>query len=393
MDSDIGNIRAVREWSRRYFYTKQDIGFFVTKMNAGLKAYALMIIGPRNKKVTINPGNYEFTLNSDGWYRYLFFFENNSEITLAIEDGDTITYQLNEYNDTINLSPWVIATPQMTGTVSPSGYVEYSYDLFNRNENDKWMTQINNRPTLYEFPEPTTIYKMVFKWTNNGYAIKAFEFEASNDYEHWVTLNSYGSDDTPLPLTYTVMLDDPKPYLYYRIRYPALHGNQNYAYIKQIYLYTVEQESTVYRIATPVMTSNTVPSGIVTSSSWRYDGEQYKCFDQADTNFQLAGYNVSEENGAWVQYQFTDVPHIIKKLIIRKQSDYGIKKFHFQGSNDGVNFTTLATGVMRHNNNLYSQPFYINNSMPYYYYRVYVTELFGDLTYWGFYNIDMYEEV
>ena len=58
--SDIGNINAIREWSRRYFYTKEDINYFVTKLNEGYKGYALTFVGPRNTKVVINPEHYEF---------------------------------------------------------------------------------------------------------------------------------------------------------------------------------------------------------------------------------------------------------------------------------------------------------------------------------------------
>lgn len=410
MDSDIGNIRAVREWSRRYFYTKQDIGFFVTKLNSGLKAYALMIIGPHNKKVTINPGNYEFTLNSDGWYRYLFFFEDNSEITLAVEDGDTITYQLDEYNDTINLSPWVIATPAMTSICRPSGYItggpnDAGYGAFDRDDSN-WYSMSSSFESswmTYEFIEPIIIYKVKFIYTsvwgtrepqNNHIYI-----QGSNDNSHWTNLlddeltDFYGYNVGIY--AYEGIINDPGEYLYYRIWSDPL-TNSGSLRIQDMHYYTVEQPSTVYNIATPVMSSNTEPSGIVTVSSTRSSSDfpGWKAFNQ-NIDTEWISWN---DTNPWIQYQFpNNEPKIIKKIQLWQGCYYqgvGVINFKLEASNDGEVYNDLGTYVFRHTDKYYTQTFLINNATAYLYYKItIISATSGDFNQLGFRRIDLLEEV
>lgn len=411
MDSDIGNIRAVREWSRRYFYTKQDIEFFVTKLNSGLKAYALMIIGPRNKKVTINPGNYEFTLNSDGWYRYLFFFEDNSEITLAVEDGDTITYQLNEYNDTINLSPWVIATPAMTSMCRPSGYItggpnsatNYAFDR----DDNSWYSMSSNFESswmTYEFIEPTMIYKIEFVyqsvWGTRELQNSHMYIQGSNDNSHWTDLLDAELTDfagyAVGTYTYEGIIDNPGEYLYYRIWNDPLttYGELR---IRELNYYTIDQSTTSYRIATPIMTSNTEPSGIVTVSSTRSssDWPGWKAFNQ---NIDTEWISYGETTNPWIQYQFpNNEPKIIKKIQLWQGCYYqgvGVINFKLEASNDGEVYNDLGTYVFRHTDKYYTQTFLINNATAYLYYKItIISATSGDFNQLGFRRIDLLEEV
>lgn len=259
MESDIGNIRAIREWTRRYFYTKQDINYFMTKIDEGLKGYALMIIGPRNKKVTINPGNYQFTLNSDGWYRYLFFFNRNQEITLSVQDGITMNYQLDAYNDTICLSPWIIATAQMTSNSAPAGYQVSGYmnsassglfQLFDRDSNTKSnVIYTQDNYTIYKFPVATRIYKgsIICQGSatggSNSYNLN-ITILGSNDNEHYSSLANtsivLNTNDTSTKYTLDFYIGDPKDYMYYKINFDMDAYN---AYIYECYLYTVEDDS------------------------------------------------------------------------------------------------------------------------------------------------------
>ena len=369
MDSDIGNIKAIREWTRRYFYTKQDINFFMTKLDQGLKGYALMIIGPRNKRVTINPGNYQFTLNSDGWYRYLFFFERNSEITLSVQDGETVTYQLNEYNDTINLSPYVLATPQMTGYFTPSGYITYSgsfsgypWTCFDRNENSySSLRGSDNKWITYEFPESKVIYnaEIIF---SSGYSPNFFNFQGSNDNTTWTTLYSKSSD---IGVSNKFEIEDPKYYLYYRFWFGD-GGNTYKPEIKEIKLYTVDQSTTSYKLTTPTMTSYTAPRGKVTCSNDSYSAAWHVFDNNGNTDWQ-PGETFAEQT-PWIKYQFGDGAKCIKKITILMGYDWS--KFTVYASNDDTNWDNLGTYLLRHADDWYIQPFYISNSQSYIYYKL-----------------------
>lgn len=408
MESDIGNIRALREWTRRYFYTKEDINFFMTKLNQGLKGYALMFIGPRNKKVTVNPGNYEFTLNSDGWYRYLFFFNRNQEITISVQDGETITYQLDEYNDTINLSPWVIATPQMTNNFTPSGYAfghisgQYSYRGFDRSTSTNANMSSNQTSSYvgYEFPEPTIIYKFkllfVCAWSTREPQNSHMIIQGSNDKSHWTDLYDKDLNDFVQSTVYTVEgeINNPQNYLYYRVWNNPLtvYGE---IHVIELYLYTIDQFTTVYRIATPVMTSNTDGGNLVSASSaWQ---PAWQAFNQSTSNY---GWMANQTLGTapqWIQFKFADgSPKLIKKIRVWEGSymnDNYIISFKLLASNDGTNFTELGTYTLRHGEYGYNQSYYVDNITYYLYYRIQIVSANYDHSHLGFLNIDLYEEV
>ena len=396
MESDIGNIRAIREWTRRYFYTKQDINYFMTKIDEGLKGYALMIIGPRNKKVTINPGNYQFTLNSDGWYRYLFFFNRNQEITLSVQDGITMNYQLDAYNDTICLSPWVIATPQMTSYCRPSGFISGTnsnngyQNAFDRNDNsysEDRMSSSADRYITYEFPEEIVIYKAEVKLSKvygstPGYSVA---LQGSHDGINWENL--YYNEE---PVTYnkTIYIDDPKPFLYYRYYLTDIVGA--YIYFYEIKYYTIDQSTTVYQNPIPVLTSNNGSNGIASASSVDGSAEAWRPFDRNEGTTGWIAYKSFSEQSPWIQYHFTDSAKCIKKVAV--WSNNRAKEFKFQASNDGNTWVDLAICTLRHTDQYYYQPFMINNSNYYTYYRLTVTTPTNESR-CGFQRIDMYEEV
>ena len=415
--SDIGNINAIREWSRRYFYTKEDINYFVTKLNEGYKGYALTFVGPRNKKVVVNPGNYEFTLNSDGWYRYIFFFTLRQEITIEVEDGETITYQLDAYNDTINLSPYVIATEQMTGIYQPSGYITERQHwngspiyVFDRNDASIWECSYPNEAWIcYEFPEPKTIYKIKIVTANLGEMSgidywgrpRHFDIQVSNNGSDWTTIYTQDKTMSANDNTIEFFINDPKPYIYYRFwqysadmidnvtdpENPRSLWTPNYALLKEIYYYTIEQDTSSYQIVTPIMTSNTAPKGEVSASG----GTPWPTFNQQVN----AGWNSSSAFNAvvpWIQYKFNDgEKHIVRKLRLWQQSN--VKQFKLQGSNDGVTFTDIMMGNMRHTEQYYNQIFTVNNSSAYQYYRITVTDAFTASSAVAIARIDLMEAI
>lgn len=416
--SDIGNIRAVREWSRRYFYTKEDINYFVTKLNEGYKGYALTFVGPRNKKVVVNPGNYEFTLNSDGWYRYIFFFTHGQEITIEVEDGETITYQLDAYNDTINLSPYVIATEQHpigSNNWEPSGYISisgfagsgYLSGAFDRDETEGWQTIVNISPRVngwlcYEFPEPTIIYKCKLVLCPFGSHWDParpthFDLQVSNDTEQWRAIYTFQGHIDPTSNEFVFFVTDPGKYLYYRIwiyegetgYQGAGEGSGQYTRFLEVYYYTVNESSTSYQIATPIMTSNTEPTGEVTVNSGG-GTNGWQLFNQDKNNGVWNSTKAFNAGELWVCYKFP-VPKIIKRVEVWNCSN--LKQFVIQGSNDNNNWTNLGTCIMRHTENYYYQPMNIDNSTPYLYYRLFITDAFTPTSSVQIRRIDLMEAI
>ena len=395
--SDIGNINAIREWTRRYFYTKEDINYFISKLNEGYKGYALTIIGPKNKKVVITPGNYEFTLNSDGWYRYIFFFSQGQEITLEVEDGDTMTYQLDTYIDTINVSPYVIATPQhLVGeSFKPSGYTTTSgggngAGAFDRIETDAAanvadITPIVNGWICYEFPEPTVIYKCKFILYPFGAHWDParpthFDLQVSNDTEQWSAIYTFQGHIDPTSNEFEFFVTNPGKYLYYRIWIyegetgynGAGEGSGRYTRFKEIYYYTVDESTLSYQIATPIMTSNTQPTGEVTVNSGG-GTNGWQLFNQDQNTGVWSSTVAFNAQDLWVCYKFPS-PKIIRRVEVWNNSN--LKQFVIQGSNDNDNWVSLGTCTMRHTEDYYYQPTNIDNSIPYLYYRLLITDAF-----------------
>lgn len=150
-------------------------------------------------------------------------------------------------------------------------------------------------------------------------------------------------------------------------------------------------------IATPNMTSNTTPSGIVSASSY-YNNNYAPWYAFCG----IPGYDtqtwVTSSGsliGEWIQYQFT-TPVVIKKLatINRNEANVrAIKTFTFQASNDGTTFVNLKNCYITSSAGHYRQEFIIENSTAYTYYRLYITEPYipNDVAV-GFAQIQMYRD-
>lgn len=151
-----------------------------------------------------------------------------------------------------------------------------------------------------------------------------------------------------------------------------------------------------YRIATPIMTSDTTPSGeCICSSYYPSSGpfNPYQAFQQLSDNNVGWVSNTDDVVGAWIGYIF-DSATIIRRLevISRSQSSLSriVKSFKVQGSNDGTTWTDLKTCSGIENIAGKSYQFDIDNSTPYTRYRLYVLESW-DGRYVGFGTINMYE--
>ena len=99
----------------------------------------------------------------------------------------------------------------------------------------------------------------------------------------------------------------------------------------------------------PVMTSNTMPSGVA-SASTEYNPSYY-AYKAFDNNFStLWGSHDGVSAGQWIKYDFgygneKNIDSFYFKN--RAETNYAVGSFKFQGSNDDTNWTDLAevTGV------------------------------------------------
>jgi len=138
----------------------------------------------------------------------------------------------------------------------------------------------------------------------------------------------------------------------------------------------IAQSTTATQSATPTMTSNTAPSGVVSASEELRAA--WKAFNKtnADANDSWAS------NGsfpAWLKYDFgsgnAKVITYLKILTCNYASyPYAPGAWVFQGSNDDSNWTDLASATNSTNTaNTYIVNQAITNSTAYRYYRFYIT--------------------
>ncbi|MCU5508180.1 discoidin domain-containing protein [Bacillus cereus] len=96
----------------------------------------------------------------------------------------------------------------------------------------------------------------------------------------------------------------------------------------------------------PKMTSNTTPSGEAFASNTN-QGEKgnvsaYEAFDR-DSETRWGGNTLTGPNPSWIGYRFPN-PTLVDKYIVEGSSvadSYHIEDWEFQGSMDGINYTTL----------------------------------------------------
>lgn len=137
----------------------------------------------------------------------------------------------------------------------------------------------------------------------------------------------------------------------------------------------------------PKMTSNTEPSGVVTSSgndsannpSWL----PYNVFNEDITE----GWWASTGTNAYISYQSVK-PICVKKISVQsilKNNYIRLKNFKLQGSNDGSNWTDIYSGVYENNDR--TQIFSFANDNFYSYHKLYCIDNYATSTGLTDYNI------
>lgn len=102
----------------------------------------------------------------------------------------------------------------------------------------------------------------------------------------------------------------------------------------------------------PTMTSATTPSGVVSAEQSHSSYPPYLMFDGNDTTRWVSSKVVTTGGAAvstWVQYEFPSAVRInkIKALSYSSNTITQTLAIEVQGSNDGTNFTSLATGTTK----------------------------------------------
>lgn len=128
--------------------------------------------------------------------------------------------------------------------------------------------------------------------------------------------------------------------------------------------------------AIPIMSSNTTPSGVASASSYNNDDQPWKAFDKGTVARSLWFTNQTPPTGGhWIQYEFS-ASKVVNKIAITTSvittGFYGVRSFKFLGSNDGVNFELLFSGVQVDNPN--RQEYVFENNKKYKTYRLNVVD-------------------
>jgi hypothetical protein len=141
----------------------------------------------------------------------------------------------------------------------------------------------------------------------------------------------------------------------------------------------VRNDASDYRLpntATPLMTSATSPSGIVTWTTQTAGSEAYRAFDR---NTATLWQTTAGVQSGIITYQFPSTK-IIKKYYWRGSATATTtpRNFTFEGSNDGIIFTILNTQTLINvgANGIFTSPV-LANTTPYLYYRLNVTATNG----------------
>ena len=150
-------------------------------------------------------------------------------------------------------------------------------------------------------------------------------------------------------------------------------------------------------LATPRMTSDTTPSGVVTASSNYGAYYPYFAFSESCGVDQYTWLSaVDDIVGAWIQYEFPQAETIVKLVTINRgdgRTPRSVKTFIFQGSNDGTTWTDIENCSITSRDGFHREEFLLNNNTAYIYYRLYITSAWETNPRWvGFAQIQMYKE-
>lgn len=265
----------------------------------------------------------------------------------------------------------------MTASNAPSPYnvyadttydVYYPYYCFDNNRSTFWASAINTNPhqiVIYLGSPRTARSFFAYNYYHN---FKDFTFDGSNNGADWTTLLNGTASDSERQVW---LLTSYGSYSYYRLR-----ATSYYSILMQ--MYALEISSAVWQ--SPVMTSATTPTGMVTADSYLESGlAPYLAMDRIKNVKSSRWQSDTVVYPHWIQYQ----PQT--SMVINGFSYYGcyisgaergFSNYFFQASQNGIDWTTLDSGVMASGvseNECKRTNATNNNTTAYAYYRLYST--------------------
>lgn len=267
-----GSIDAIRDWANSYFYNNDQIADFFIKADLGLKAYKLTIIHTPSTEIDItegaitDPQSYTITTDENGLYTDIFFFHSGETIYLNDGSGSAVSYTLSSYEDVIELTTPIIATPIMTSNTTPSGVCRASSVYTQSGSSANWQpwvafkqspdlngwAPLNNRKVgewmEYEFTTRVPIVKFELfnrTWTGDDNASPSrIKLQASNDGSNYIDFGEYVITHVNIPSASIVHnLKNITPYKIYRVLITEANNLRSYVAIGCLNLYKPDTSS------------------------------------------------------------------------------------------------------------------------------------------------------
>jgi len=264
--------------------------------------------------------------------------------------------------------------PIMTSNTAPSGICSASQnnaDAWQGFQAGEWAWWGNNYSWLkYQFstPQDVTGYAITPGYNNGTNDPNSWLFQGSVNGTNWVTLDSQTNQSTLLRYKRIVYnITNVTQYSYFRL-YNLVCGYGN----DGCFVESFEILTGLSRKLSPAMTSNILPDGIASASSEQSSGyAAWQAFDGTDTYWM----SLANSNLKWLSYQFPTLKVITGYALVGNHLnlDMSPDSWLFQGSNDGISWTTLdsKTGQGSILNAGFRQEYSISGVNEYKYARLY----------------------
>lgn len=307
--------------------------------------------------------------------------------------------------------------PIMTSNTTPSGEAfasreintSYAWKAFNRSQegNDAWYDNVVPSYVGYKFVNPTCVNKFsIQQEVASPSYFKTYKLQGSNDNSEWIDIGTFTETSMTAGEQYTHEVNNENYYTYYRMYFTETGPGSEYPGISvqtlQFYQtgITTSQDTMsligkydycsnallsnatwaeaickseyfeeILNAKVPNMTSNTAPSGEVSAES--YHGTSYEPWRAFDGSLNDGWAALGDKKDTWIQYKFDKAVKISKASIYDRLSlGSTIKKsYKIQGSNNGTNWTDLASIMVQIGQTWEDVSF--SNANSYIYYRAY----------------------
>lgn len=308
----------------------------------------------------------------------------------------------------------VNAIPAMTSNTAPSGeasassnfYSAPAYMAFDKNSGSPTNAWVSAAGGIvgwiqYKFPYKIRIAKYdIYPQINLATrAPKSWTFEGSDDGASWEVLdiqNNITGWANYVAKEFTIK--NPKEKQYYRLNISANNSEPTYVSLNELGMYELVYDRKIlllnegklkatvnpYRSdnLVPVMTSNVAPSGVA-SSSGDYSGSfaPWLAFNRLTTGNAWASSSLQ----CWISYRFAEQTRVNVYQLTNDtagRANNMAKKWNFEASNDGINWTILDSRTDEINwAEAETRTYLANNRKEFYIYRLNILEASGSRVY------------